>query len=148
MTFLKHQKKNSRVFCIIGDGEVQEGTIWEAILAAPAFQMDNLIAIVDCNHYQSCGAVYDIMHIPNMAKAWEDLGWNVITINGHNMAVVVSALEQARNFRGKPTCIMANTVKGKGISFMEFDNAWHQKVPAEAQYLQAMRELVEERTCL
>lgn len=146
--YLKHQGKNSQVFCIIGDGESQEGTIWEAVLAAPAFQMDNLTAIVDCNHYQSCGAVFDIMHIPNMAKAWEDLGWNVITINGHNMSEIVSALEQAYNFRGKPTCIMANTVKGKGVSFMEFDNAWHQKIPSEEQYLQAIRELEEERACL
>ena len=83
-----------------------------------------------------------------MAKAWEALGWNVLRINGHNMEEIVSALERARDYRGAPTCIMADTVKGKGVSFMEFDNAWHQKVPTEAQYKQAVKELEEERKCL
>ena len=146
--YLKHEKKNAQVYCILGDGEIQEGTEWEAILAAPAMGIDNLTAIVDCNHQQSCGSVVDIQHIPGMAKAWEDLGWNVVTINGHNMEQVVSALEMAKDFRGKPTCIMANTVKGKGVSYMEHDNAWHQKIPTAAQYEQAIKELEEERACL
>lgn len=146
--YLKHQKKDAQVYCILGDGEIQEGTEWEAILAAPAMGIDNLTAIVDCNHLQSCGSVVEIQHVPGMTKAWEDLGWNVVTINGHNMEEVVSALEMARGFRGKPTCIMANTIKGKGVSYMEHDNAWHQKIPTEAQYLQAVKELEEERKCL
>lgn len=146
--YLKVRKKNAQVFCILGDGEIEEGTVWEAVISAPAFKMDNLTAIVDCNHFQSCGAVYDIMHIQNMTRAWEDFGWNVITINGHNMDEVVSALETAYNFRGKPTCIMANTVKGKGISYMEFDNSWHQKAPTPEQYEQAVKELEEERKWL
>lgn len=146
--YLKHEKKNSQVYCILGDGEIQEGLVWEAILAAPAMGVDNLTAIVDCNHLQSCGAVTEIQHIPGMAKAWEAMGWNVIRINGHNMEEIVSALERARSFRGMPTCIMADTVKGKGVSYMEFDNAWHQKIPTEAQYNQAIKELEEERTCL
>lgn len=146
--YLKHEKKNSQVYCILGDGEIQEGLVWEAILAAPAMGMDNLTAIVDCNHLQSCGAVTEIQHIPGMAKAWEAMGWNVIRINGHNMEEIVSALERARSFRGMPTCIMADTVKGKGVSYMEFDNAWHQKIPTEAQYNQAIKELEEERKCL
>lgn len=146
--YLKHEKKNSQVYCILGDGEIQEGLVWEAILAAPAMGVDNLTAIVDCNHLQSCGAVTDIQHIPGMAKAWEAMGWNVIRINGHNMEEIVSALERARSFRGMPTCIMADTVKGKGVSYMEFDNAWHQKIPTEAQYNQAIKELEEERKCL
>ena len=146
--YLKHEKKNSQVYCILGDGEIQEGLVWEAILAAPAMGVDNLTAIVDCNHLQSCGAVTEIQHIPGMAKAWEAMGWNVIRINGHNMEEIVSALERARSFRGMPTCIMADTVKGKGVSYMEFDNAWHQKIPTEAQYNQAIKELEEERKCL
>lgn len=146
--YLKHEKKNSQVYCILGDGEIQEGLVWEAILAAPAMGVDNLTAIVDCNHLQSCGAVTEIQHIPGMAKAWEAMGWNVIHINGHNMEEIVSALERARSFRGMPTCIMADTVKGKGVSYMEFDNAWHQKIPTEAQYNQAIKELEEERKCL
>lgn len=146
--YLKHLKKSAQVYCILGDGEIQEGTVWEAVLAAPAMGMDNLTAIVDCNHLQSCGSVVEIQHIPEMARAWESIGWNVITINGHDMAEIVSALEVARDFRGKPTCIMANTVKGKGVSYMEFDNAWHQKVPTKAQYDQAVKELEEARACL
>lgn len=146
--YLKHEKKNSQVYCILGDGEIQEGLVWEAILAAPAMGVDNLTAIVDCNHLQSCGAVTEIQHIPGMAKAWEAMGWNVMCINGHNMEEIVSALERARSFRGMPTCIMADTVKGKGVSYMEFDNAWHQKIPTEAQYNQAIKELEEERKCL
>lgn len=146
--YLKYRKKKAQVYCILGDGEIQEGAVWEAVLAAPAMGIDNLTAIVDCNHLQSCGSVVDIQHVPGMSRAWEDLGWNVITINGHNMSEIVSALEVARDFRGKPTCIMANTVKGKGVSFMEFDNAWHQKMPSEEQYKQAVKELEEARRCL
>ena len=103
--YLKHERKNSQVYCILGDGEIQEGLVWEAILAAPAMGIDNLTAIVDCNHLQSCGAVTEIQDIsvPAMAKAWEALGWNVIRINGHNMEEIVSAMERARNFRGMPT---------------------------------------------
>lgn len=146
--YLKHEKKDAQVYCILGDGECQEGTVWEAVLSAPAMGIDNLTAIVDCNHLQSCGSVTEIMHIPGMSRAWEDMGWHVISINGHDMNQIVSALEEAVNYRGKPTCIMANTVKGKGISFMEFNNDWHQKIPTEAQYLQAIKELEEERACL
>ncbi|MBR0396675.1 MAG: transketolase [Eubacterium sp.] len=146
--YLKNRGSNAQVYCILGDGEIQEGTVWESVLAAPAMKVDNLTAIVDCNHLQSCGAVYDIQHIPGMTAAWENLGWNVITINGHNMAEIVSALDMAKGFRGKPTCIMANTIKGKGVSYMEFDNAWHQKVPTAEQYEQAIRELEEERSWL
>ena len=146
--FLKYKKKNSQVYCVLGDGELQEGTVWEAVLSAPAMGVDNLTAIVDCNHLQSCGSVTEIMHIPGMSRAWEDMGWHVISINGHNMSQIVSALEEAANYRGKPCCIMANTVKGKGVSFMEFNNDWHQKVPTETQYLQAIKDLEEERACL
>ncbi len=146
--YMKYEGKTSRVFCILGDGEIQEGTVWEPVMAAPALFADNLIAIVDCNHLQSCGSVPEILHVPNMGRIWEDFGWNVITINGHNIEEIISALETAYMFEGKPTCIMANTVKGKGVSFMERDNSWHQKVPTKEQYLTAMNELAEERKCL
>lgn len=146
--YLKHQRKSSQVYCILGDGESQEGTVWEAVMAAPAMGLDNLTAIVDFNHLQSCGSVMEIMNIPNIAKAWEDMGWNVVTINGHDMTQIVSTLEMARGYMGKPTCIIANTIKGKGVSFMEQDNSWHQKVPSKEQYEQATKELKEERACL
>lgn len=146
--YLKHQGKSSQVFCMLGDGESQEGTVWEAVMAAPAMGVDNLTAIVDFNHLQSCGSVMEIMNIPNVAKAWEDMGWNVVTINGHDMEQIVSALEMAKGYMGKPTCIIANTIKGKGVSYMEHDNSWHQKVPSKEQYEQAIKELEEERACL
>lgn len=146
--YLKHEGKASQVYCVLGDGECQEGTVWEAVMAAPALGIDNLTAIVDFNHLQSCGSVIEIMNIPNIAKAWDDMGWNVITINGHNMPEILSALETAKGYRGKPTCIIANTIKGKGVSYMEHDNSWHQKIPTQAQYEQAVRELEEERACL
>lgn len=146
--FLKLQKKQSQVFVMLGDGEIQEGTVWESIMSAPSLGADNLTAIIDNNHFQSCGAVYDIMPVPQMRSVWESFGWNVLVINGHCMEEVVSALETAHRFRGRPTCVIANTVKGKGVSFMEYDNAWHQKIPSKEQYEQAMKELEAERACL
>lgn len=146
--YLKHAGKSAQVYCILGDGEIQEGLVWEAVLSAPALGADNLTAIVDCNHLQSCGAVPDIQDVPGMARAWEDLGWNVLRCNGHNMEEVVSTLETARDFRGRPTVIMADTVKGKGVSYMEFNNDWHQKVPTSEQYQLAVQELEEARKCL
>ena len=146
--YLKHAGKSAQVYCILGDGEIQEGLVWEAVLSAPALGADDLTAIVDCNHLQSCGAVPDIQDVPGMARAWEDLGWNVLRCNGHNMEEVVSTLETARDFRGRPTVIMADTVKGKGVSYMEFNNDWHQKVPTSEQYQLAVQELEEARKCL
>lgn len=146
--FLKQQKKSSQIFVLLGDGESQEGPVWETAVSAPALGADNLTAIIDNNHYQSCGAVYEILPTPNLQRTWEDLGWNVLVVNGHCMEEVVSTLETARCYRGKPTCIIANTVKGKGISYMEYNNAWHQKIPTKEQYEQAVKELEEERACL
>ena len=146
--YLQHAGTRAQVYCILGDGEIQEGLVWEAVLSAPALGADNLTAIVDCNHLQSCGAVPDIQDVPGMARAWEDLGWNVLRCNGHNMEEVVSTLETARDFRGRPTVIMADTVKGKGVSYMEFNNDWHQKVPTSEQYQLAVQELEEARKCL
>lgn len=146
--FLKQQGKNSRVFVILGDGEMQEGPVWEALMSAPAFHTDNLIAIVDNNHFQSCDAIEKIIPFPNMRKVWEDFGWNTIEINGHDMDNIVFNLDMAYRYRGKPTCIIANTVKGKGVSYMEYDNEWHQKIPSEEQYYLAIKELQEERICL
>jgi transketolase len=146
--FLKQQGKKSRIFVILGDGETQEGPVWEAAMSAPVLHADNLIAIVDRNHFQSCDAVDEIVPFPNMRKVWEDFGWNVTEINGHDMDCIVSNLEMAYRYRGRPTCIIANTVKGKGVSYMEYDNDWHQKVPSEDQYHIAMKELREELICL
>ena len=131
--YLKHQGKKSKVFVILGDGEMNEGTLWEAINIAPVLKADNLIAIVDQNYFQSCGSTEDISPMQNMADRWRAFGWNVLEINGHDMSDIVSKLQMAVNHRGTPTCIVAQTVKGKGVSFMEHDNSWHQKAVSKEQ---------------
>jgi transketolase len=136
--YLKLQGKASKVFVMIGDGELNEGTIWEAVLEAPALRADNLIAIVDQNHFQSCGSTEDIQPMQNLRDRWEVFGWKTFEINGHDMQEIVSRLEIAVNHRGAPICIVANTVKGKGVSFMEHDNAWHQKMVAQDDYDKAI----------
>lgn len=142
--YSKTMKKGFKAFAILGDGEIQEGPVWEAALSAARFKLDNLIAIVDYNHFQSCGSVEDILPMAPLADKWKSFGWNTISINGHDMDEIVNKLEVATNFAGAPTVIIANTVKGKGVSFMEHDNSWHQKVPTTDQYEQAMLELHQE----
>jgi transketolase len=138
---LKIKKKKSKVFVILGDGELQEGLVWEAAMAAPRLRADNLIAIVDYNHFQSCGSTEEILPLEPLADKWKAFGWRVLEMNGHNMDDIVNKLEMACMFIGKPTVIIAHTVKGKGVSYMENDNTWHQKTPTEEQYIQAMKEL-------
>lgn len=146
--YAKRFNKKFKTFVILGDGELQEGVVWEAVLSAGALKLDNLIAIVDYNHQQSCGSVEDILPMEPMKAKWESFNWNVLTINGHNMEEILSALNVAVNYTGRPTVIIAHTIKGKGVSYMEHNNAWHQKVPTTEQYEQAVRELEEEAKCL
>lgn len=142
--YLKHQGKKSKVFVVLGDGEMNEGTLWEAINVAPALKTDNLIAVVDQNYFQSCGSTEDINPMQNMAERWRAFGWNVLEVNGHDMADIVSKLQMATNHHGTPNCIVAQTIKGKGVSFMEHNNAWHQGPVNDEQYQIAMKELEEE----
>ena len=142
--YLKLKGKKSKVFVILGDGEMQEGTLWEAINVAPVLKTDNLIAIVDQNYFQSCGSTEEINPMQNMAERWRSFGWNVLEVNGHDMADVVSKLQMATNHHGTPTCIVAQTIKGKGVSYMEHNNAWHQGPVKADQYEIAMKELEEE----
>jgi len=137
---LKLRGKTCRVFVILGDGELQEGMVWEAVMAAAAKKADNLVAIVDNNHFQSCGATDDIIPMEPIRAKWESFGWNVTEIGGHDMEEIVAALEIKQN-SGKPAVIIANTIKGKGVSFMEHDNSWHQRTPTKEQYEAAIREL-------
>jgi len=139
--YLKEVKKSSKVFVVIGDGEMNEGPIWEAMNVAPMLGTDNLIAIVDQNHFQSCGSTEDILPMQNMKERWEAFGWKVFEINGHDMHQIVSTLEMAVNHQGSPVCIVANTVKGKGVSFMENNNAWHQGKVSKENYEIAMKDL-------
>jgi transketolase len=137
----KIDKKDFQVFVMLGDGECQEGLVWEAVMSAPTFGADNLTAIVDLNRLQSCDLVENTIPLDPFGIKWMAFGWNVLEIDGHNMEEIVSALELAVFGKGKPTVILANTVKGKGVSFMEDDNSWHQKAPNRKEFEQAMAEL-------
>ena len=132
---------HSKVFVMLGDGECQEGMVWEAAMAAPNKGIDNLVAIVDYNHYQSCGNVDEINSLYPLDEKWKAFGWQVVEINGHDMGQIVSALTMAREFSGRPVCIIAHTVKGKGVSFIEHNNKWHARVCTEEEYQKAMAEL-------
>ena len=137
----KLQQKDYHVFVIIGDGESQEGSIWEASMAAPNFKLDNLTAILDYNHLQNDYSVEEVMPIHPVVDKWQAFGWHVIEIDGHDMAQVVDALEKAKAHTGAPTMIVANTVKGKGVSYMENVCEWHGKAPCQEEADQALEEL-------
>ena len=122
---LRLDGSKSRVYVIIGDGEQNEGQIWEGVMAAASFKLDNLTAIVDRNKLQATGAIADRFEIGPLAPKWAAFGWNVIEIDGHNVAAVVEALDEAETVKGRPTVIIANTIKGKGISFAENNAAFH-----------------------
>ncbi len=130
-----------RVYCVMGDGEQQEGQIWEAAMFAGHRQLDNLCAVIDYNRKQIDGDVEDICGIAPLDAKWRAFNWNVIECNGHDMADVVHAFASARAFRGKPSVILAHTVMGKGVSFMEDDYRWHGKPPKPEEGERALQEL-------
>jgi transketolase len=138
---LKIKKIQSNVFVIIGDGESQEGEIWEAAMAAPRFGIDNLIAIVDYNHLQSCGKTDEILTLEPLQDKWEAFCWKVFEMNGHNIEDIINKVEMAVHYQGRPKVVIAHTIKGKGVSFMENNEAWHAKMPSQEQYEQALTEL-------
>ena len=137
----KLDNKNYRVYCILGDGEIEEGQVWEAAMASNKYKLDNLCVIVDNNNLQIDGTIEEVMSSYPIDKKFESFGFNVICIDGHNIREIKNAFEIARNTKGKPTCIIAKTVKGKGVSFMENQVGWHGKAPNQEQYEIAMREL-------
>ena len=137
----KLNHKTHKVFCIMGDGEQQEGSIWEAVMEASHHQLDNLIGIVDCNGLQIDGKVSEVMNVEPLEDKYSSFGWEVIRIDGHDMQQVVNALERAKTFRGKPTVILADTVKGKGVSFMEGIAGWHGKSPNLEELQKGLAEL-------
>ena len=130
-----------RTYALIGDGESQEGQIWEAITFASHYKLDNLCLIIDNNGLQIDGSVKDVMNIMPYASKLKAFGWNVIQIDGHDIEQILSAFEKARNTKGKPTAIVAKTIKGKGVSFMENQASWHGKAPNDEQYSLAISEL-------
>ncbi len=137
----KQGTAHRKVYVMLGDGECQEGMVWEAALAAPHFGADNLAVIIDHNHYQSCGVLDEILPLYPLEDKWKAFGWHVMEMNGHDMSDIVSKLTVAKEFSGRPVCVIAHTVKGKGISFMEHNNAWHNGRCREEQYAEAMKEL-------
>jgi len=135
--------RRNKVFCIMGDGEQQEGSVWEAAMEAAHHKLDNLIAIIDVNRLQIDGAVVDVMNVAPLGEKYRAFGWNVIEFDGHDMEQIVNAFDHAANNagRGKPTVLLARTVKGKGVSFMENVAGWHGRVPNSEELVKALKEL-------
>ena len=137
--------KNYRTYVLLSDGECDEGQTWEAALSAAHFKVDNLTAIVDRNGIQLTGWTQDIMNLEPFTQKWQAFGWHTIDIDGHNFDQILSALQKAGEIKGKPSVIIARTVKGKGVSFMENNAAFHGKAPTPEEAERALKEL--ERHC-
>ncbi len=135
-------RKTYHVYAIIGDGELQEGSVWESFMAGHKYSLDNMTVILDRNRVQLDGFTNDIMPQNNIREMVSSFGWEVIEIDGHNYEEIIGAVEKAKNFKGKPTFILANTVKGKGVSYMENNPKYHGSPPAnDDEYERALREL-------
>lgn len=137
----KTDGKAYRVYAALGDGEIEEGQTWEAAMAAAKYKLDNLCAVVDVNGLQIDGATADVMPSEPLDKKYEAFGWHVIHVDGHDHAALAAAFEEAKTVKGKPTMLLAKTVKGKGVSFMEGDYGWHGKAPNDEQYEKAIAEI-------
>lgn len=133
--------ENYRTYVVLGDGEIQEGQIWEAAMTAAHYKLDNLCAFLDSNNLQIDGNVSEIMGVEPLDKKWEAFGWNVIKIDGHDFEQILSALDKAREYKGKPTMIIAKTIKGKGVSFMENVCGFHGVAPTLEELERALAEL-------
>jgi transketolase len=131
----------NRVYCMIGDGEMQEGAVWEAIMFAGHYKLDNLCAVVDWNNLQIDGQVEDVIGLEPLVDKWKAFRWNPITVDGHDIGQLIEAYEMAAKTKGQPTVILARTVKGKGVSFMENQAGWHGIAPTVEQGRQALLEL-------
>ncbi len=140
---LRENPERPRIYALLGDGEVQEGQIWEAAMSAAHYRSANLCAIVDRNGLQIDGPVQQVMDVGDLVAKFSAFGWNALQIDGHDMAAILGALDAARACTDRPTAIIALTVKGKGVSFAEGQVAWHGKAPNDAQLAQALRELGE-----
>jgi transketolase len=131
----------SRAFCLLSDGECDEGSNWEGILFAPHHKLDNLVAIVDFNKIQSFGTVAEVLNLDPFAEKWRAFGWHVQEIDGHDIAALDQALSEVPAMPGRPTAIIAHTVKGKGVSFMENKLEWHYRSPSDEQLVAALAEI-------
>lgn len=138
---LKMDRRDARVYVVLGDGELNEGQVWEAAMAAAKFKIDNLTAIVDYNNLQLDGHCHEVMPIEPLADKWHSFNWDVQEIDGHNMIEIIESIEKAQAIKDKPSIIIAHTVKGKGVSYMEGECDWHGKAPDEREFAEAMTQL-------
>ena len=137
----KMNKAGCKIYCILGDGEIEEGQIWEAAMSASKYKLDNLCVILDNNNLQIDGEIEKVGGMNNITEKFLSFGFNVVNINGHNIDEIIDAITTAKQTKGKPTIIIAKTIKGKGVSFMENKAEWHGKAPSEEEYNLAMDEL-------
>ena len=137
----KMDRAGCKVYCLLGDGELEEGQVWEALTAASKNNLDNLCVIVDNNNLQIDGEIDEVGGMNNLTEKFMSFGFNVINIDGHNIDSIIDAFATARQTKGRPTAIIAKTIKGKGVSFMEGKAEWHGKAPSEEEYSRAMEEL-------
>jgi transketolase len=138
---IKQAKKDNKIYVLMGDGEQQEGSVWEAAMAAAHFKLSNLCAIIDNNGLQIDGATKDIMNVEPLASKYRAFGWNVIEVDGHNLQEIDKAYTQFKAEKEKPTAIIAKTVKGKGVSYMENISMWHGKIPSKELTKKALEEI-------
>lgn len=139
----KMDQRTNRVYVVMGDGELAEGSVWEGVMAASQYKLDNLCGVVDRNRLQISGSTEDVMHHDDLAARFSAFGWHTISAEGNDVESLLRAFKEARKIKEKPTVIIANTRKGCGVSFMENKADWHHKVPNEDQYKEAIRELKE-----
>jgi len=137
----KKDSKNYRTFVLMGDGECDEGSVWEAAMFAVQYKLDNLIAIIDCNKFQASGKTEDIISLRPLAKKWEAFGWAVFEVDGHDESILSQIFSGISCQNGKPSMVIAHTIKGKGVSFIEQNQAWHTKIPNDEEFLQMIRSL-------
>lgn len=130
----KMDGRDYRVYTVMGDGELAEGSVWEAAMSATQFHLDNLCAVIDRNHLQISGNTEDVMHQDSLQQRWAAFGWNVITVDGHDYKAIAKAFADARVCKGKPTVLIAETIKGYGSAVMENKASWHHHVPTQEEY--------------
>ena len=141
----KRDGNPARVLCLLGDGECDEGSVWEAALFAPQHRLDNLVAIVDYNKFQAMGRVKDVLDLDPLAGKWRTFGWATRELDGHDIPALEGAMREVPYETGRPTCIVAHTVKGKGVAFMENDLQWHYRAPLGDDMVRALAELEQVR---
>ena len=135
------QERSYRVYCLISDGECNEGSVWEAAMLAPAHRLENVVVIIDYNRWQATGRSEEVMAIKPLKEKWQSFGWSAYEADGHNIGQLVGLMSNIPDGSGKPVAIIAHTVKGKGVSFMEDDNNWHYRIPTADEVNEAKRKL-------